>query len=62
MACTHSIPNIAKHLQWVLGVNNVTDEEPPLGPDMNGNDMGPGWYGYYDPWGRYVHTSLQFTF
>jgi outer membrane receptor protein involved in Fe transport len=54
--------NFAKHLQWVLGVNNIFDEEPPLGPDMNGNDYGPGWYGYYDPWGRYVHTSLQFNF
>jgi iron complex outermembrane receptor protein len=54
--------NFAKHLQWVLGIQNIFDEEPPLGPSMNGNDYGPGWYGYYDPWGRYVHTSLQFTF
>ena len=52
--------NFAKHLQWVLGVNNVFDEEPPMG--VGTQDYGPGWYGYYDPWGRYVHTSLQFTF
>jgi outer membrane receptor protein involved in Fe transport len=52
--------NFARHLQWVLGVNNVFDEEPPLG--VGTQDYGPGWYGYYDPWGRYVHTSLQFTF
>ena len=53
--------NFATHLQWVLGINNIFDEEPPIGP-FNGNDYGPGWYGYYDPWGRYIHTSLQFTF
>ena len=52
--------NFARHLQWVLGVNNVFDEEPPMG--VGTQDYGPGWYGYYDPWGRYVHTSLQFTF
>jgi len=54
--------NFARNFQWVLGINNVFDEEPPLGPSMNGNDYGPGWYGYYDPWGRYMHTSLQFNF
>ena len=54
--------NVNRNIQWVLGVNNVMDKDPPLGPDMSGNDYGPGWYGYYDPWGRYVHTSLQFNF
>lgn len=54
--------NFAKHFQFVLGINNVFDEEPPLGPDFNRNDYGPGWYGYYDPWGRMIHGSLQFNF
>jgi outer membrane receptor protein involved in Fe transport len=54
--------NFARHLQWVLGINNIFDEEPPIGAQLNRNDYGPGWYGYYDPWGRMIHTSLQFNF
>jgi len=54
--------NINRNIQWVLGCNNVFDEEPPLAPGISPNDYGPGMYGYYDPWGRYIHTSLQFTF
>jgi outer membrane receptor protein involved in Fe transport len=54
--------SFAKHYQFIFGVNNVLDEEPPLGPDLNPNDYGPGWYGYYDPWGRTIHASLKFQF
>jgi outer membrane receptor protein involved in Fe transport len=54
--------NISRNIQWVLGVNNIFDEDPPLGAGVDPNDFGVGMYGYYDPWGRYVHTSLQFTF
>ncbi len=51
-----------KELNVILGLNNVLDEEPPLGAGFNRNDYGPGWYGFYDPYGRTVHASLQFTF
>lgn len=54
--------NIAKSYQLVLGVNNIFDEEPPLGPGQNDNDYGPGWYGFYDPYGRTLHASMHFTF
>ena len=54
--------NIGKNLQWVFGCNNIFDEEPPLAAGVSPNDFGPGMYGYYDPWGRYLHTSLSFTF
>jgi len=46
----------------ILGLNNIFDVEPPLGPGQNRNDYGPGWYGFYDVYGRVVHASLQFTF
>ncbi|MEP0773345.1 MAG: TonB-dependent receptor [Acidobacteriota bacterium] len=49
-------------IQLILGVNNIADKEPPLAPGMQDNDYGPGFYGTYDPYGRYVHTALQFTF
>lgn len=54
--------NFAKNFQWVLGINNVFDKEPPLASGVDPNDFGPGLYGFYDPWGRYVHTSIQFNF
>ena len=53
---------IGANIQWILGVNNIFDEEPPLAAGVSPNDFGPGMYGYYDPWGRYVHTSIQFNF
>ncbi len=53
---------LAQGIQIRLGVNNIADKEPPLGPDMTDNDYGPGFYGTYDPYGRYIHSALQFTF
>jgi len=53
---------LAQGIQISLGVNNIADKEPPLGPDMTDNDYGPGFYGTYDPYGRYIHSALQFTF
>ena len=54
--------NITKGIQFTLGVNNVLDKEPPLGIGFQNNDYGPGFYGFYDPYGRYIHSSLLFTF
>jgi outer membrane receptor protein involved in Fe transport len=49
-------------IQLTFGINNVLDEEPPLAPGMQDADYGPGFYGTYDPYGRYVFTGVQFTF
>jgi outer membrane receptor protein involved in Fe transport len=54
--------NFARHFQWNLGINNIFDEEPPIGPSISGNDYGPGFYGTYDAWGRTIFSSLQFNF
>ncbi len=54
--------NLGKGVQIIGGINNVLDKEPPLGPSLSNNDYGPGFYGTYDPYGRYAHTSIQFTF
>ncbi|MCX6538272.1 MAG: TonB-dependent receptor [Acidobacteria bacterium] len=51
-----------KHYQFVLGANNILDKEPPFGVGSTPNDYGPGFYGTYDPLGRYIHMSLQFNF
>ena len=48
--------------QLVLGVNNIADKDPPLGSGFSPNDFGPGFYGTYDPYGRYIHAAAQFTF
>jgi outer membrane receptor protein involved in Fe transport len=53
---------LAKNYTFVFGVNNLFDKEPPLGSGSSANDYGPGFYGTYDPLGRYVHFSMQFTF
>lgn len=52
----------AKGIQFTIGVNNILDKEPPLAPGMSPNDYGAGFYNTYDAYGRYVHTSLNFTF
>jgi len=49
-------------IQFTLGCNNVTDKAPPLGPGMSPNDYGAGFYNTYDSYGRYVFSSVQFTF
>jgi outer membrane receptor protein involved in Fe transport len=54
--------NITKAIQFNFGVNNIADREPPLAPGMSPNDYGAGFYGTYDPYGRYIHSSLNFTF
>ncbi len=54
--------NIRKGIQFVAGCNNVFDKEPPLAPGMIANDAATGFYGTYDPLGRYIHLGLQFTF
>jgi len=47
--------------QFMLGVNNIADKEPPLGAGYSGNDYGPGWHSTYDPYGRYIHASINFN-
>jgi outer membrane receptor protein involved in Fe transport len=54
--------DFADHYQVVLGVNNILDEEPPLGAGMNDNDYGPGFYGFYDAYGRQLHAAIHFDF
>jgi outer membrane receptor protein involved in Fe transport len=54
--------NVMKGVQFTVGVNNVFDQEPPLAPGMQDNDYGTGFYGTYDPNGRYVHASIGFEF
>jgi len=53
---------VYKSIQLVAGCNNIFDEEPPLGPGLNDNDYGPGFYGFYDPYGRTLHAALHFDF
>jgi iron complex outermembrane receptor protein len=53
---------LGKNYNFIAGVNNVLDKEPPLGPGESANDYGTGFYGTYDPLGRYAHWGLQFTF
>jgi iron complex outermembrane receptor protein len=54
--------NFARHFQWAIGINNIFDDEPPIGPSISGNDYGPGFYGTYDPYGRSIFSSIQFNF
>jgi outer membrane receptor protein involved in Fe transport len=54
--------NISDQTQLVFGCNNLFDKEPPLAPNMNDNDYGPGFYGFYDPYGRFVHAAIHFDF
>ena len=49
---------ITKNIQFVAGVDNVLDKEPPFLPGISTL----GFSGTYNPLGRYVHTGLQFTF
>jgi outer membrane receptor protein involved in Fe transport len=53
--------NITDSIQFTLGINNVFDKEPPMWPDLQ-DDQFVNTYATYDPLGRYVHTSLRFTF
>jgi iron complex outermembrane receptor protein len=49
-------------MTFMLGVNNLLDTDPPLGVGSQDNDYGPGFYGTYDPYGRYIFSTVQFTF
>jgi len=53
---------LKKGVQFTLGINNIADKEPPLGAGNSANDYADGFYGTYDSYGRYVHSSIQFTF
>jgi outer membrane receptor protein involved in Fe transport len=53
---------IRKGITFIAGVNNVLDKEPPFAPGQTPWDYAVGFYGTYDALGRYIHTSLQFTF
>ena len=48
-------------VKLTLGVNNILDEEPPLLPDLSGNPH-INLYASYDPLGRYIFSSVQFSF
>jgi iron complex outermembrane receptor protein len=49
-------------MTFMLGVNNILDTDPPLGSGSSANDYGNGFYGTYDPYGRYLFSTVQFTF
>ena len=49
-------------LQFTIGCNNVLDEEPPLGAGIDNIDYGPGFWGAYDVYGRYLFSGIQFQF
>ena len=53
---------VTDNVQFTLGCNNIMDKEPPLGSGLDNYDYGPGWYGAYDVYGRYIFTSMQFNF
>jgi iron complex outermembrane recepter protein len=48
-------------VKLTLGVNNILDEEPPLVPGLSG-EFGVNLYANYDPLGRYIFSSVQFSF
>ena len=54
--------DVTSGIQLTVGVNNILDVEPPLGPGLWAVDYGPGFFGTYDPWGRFIYTSMRFTF
>ena len=49
-------------IQFTVGVNNLFDKEPPLGSGIDNYDYGPGFWGAYDVYGRYLHSAIQFQF
>jgi iron complex outermembrane receptor protein len=53
---------LSNNYNFVTGMNNIFDKEPPLGSGASDNDFGPGFYGTYDHLGRYLFAGLQFTF
>lgn len=53
--------DLRQSMRFQIGVNNIMDKEPPLGAGLSDIDFGPGFYGMYDAYGRYVHASLTFN-
>ena len=53
---------LAKGVQFNFGVNNILDKQPPRGAGSEADDYAKGFYGSYDPYGRYIHSSIQFAF
>ncbi len=53
--------DMGRGVHFTVGVNNLIDKEPPLGQGFSYNDYSPG-FGRYDPYGRYIHSSVMFTF
>ena len=53
---------VRRNYNFVAGINNVFDKEPPFGAGLSDIDFGPGFYGTYDHLGRYFFTGVQFTF
>ena len=53
---------LSRQYRFIFGVQNLFDKEPPLGAGMQDNDYGTGFYGTYDPMGRYVFSGIQLSF
>jgi outer membrane receptor protein involved in Fe transport len=53
---------LAKGIQFNFGINNILDKQPPRGAGSEADDYAKGFYGSYDPYGRYIHSSIQFSF
>ncbi len=62
MTTARGLAELKKNYRLLFGVNNLFDREPPLAAGMQDNDFGTGFYGTYDPMGRYVFSGVQFTF
>lgn len=48
-------------VHFTVGINNLADQEPPFGSGFSDVDYGPGFYGMYDPNGRYVFATMTFN-
>ena len=53
---------VGKTASFTLGVNNIADKEPPMGWGYANGGYSAGMYGVYDPAGRYIHSSVMFSF
>jgi outer membrane receptor protein involved in Fe transport len=53
---------LSRQILVTAGVNNLFDKLPPLGSGSEADDYAKGFYGTYDPYGRYLFTGIQFTF
>jgi iron complex outermembrane recepter protein len=53
---------LARGIQFNFGINNILDKMPPRGAGSEADDYAKGFYGSYDPYGRFIHSSVQFSF